>query len=466
MLGVRAFGTQLLCEQVVGRALRRQSYEPDGDGRFPVEYADVLGIPFDFTATPVATPPRPPRETVHVKAVRPERDPLEIRFPRVAGYGVELPADRLSAEFNEDSMLELTPELVGATETRNSGIIGESVDLDLAHAGGVRTSQVVYELTAYLLSAKFRDANGEPRLYLFGQLKRIVRRWLDACLVCKGGTRVSQVTYKTIADLACRRLADSITRSRLRGGNPVKVVLDPYNPGGSTARVNFHTSKTSRYETDAGRCHVNWAILDSDWEAELCRVVERHPQVVAWVKNHNLGFEVPYPHRRAAPNLPPRLHRAARRRTRGRRPPAPGHRGQGLPGGGRQGQEGGDGDLLGAGGEPPRRLRPLGLRRAPGRVHDAGRPRSGERHPGRVRRRGRAVPAGGAGGGGPEAPGRRYAERPSARIPEGCAVPVIHVADRCSGTIDRIPPSDCTLVMPRSGQSRELQGRKQPKMTA
>ena len=294
VLGVRAFGTQLLCEQVVGRALRRQSYEPDGDGRFPVEYADVLGIPFDFTATPVATPPRPPRETVHVKAVRPERDLLEIRFPRVAGYGVELPADRLSAEFNEDSVLELTPELVGATETRNSGIIGESVDLDLAHAGGVRTAQVVYELTAYLLSAKFRDANGEPRLYLFGQLKRIVRRWLDACLVCKGGTRVSQITYKTIADLACRRLADGITRSRLRGGNPVKVVLDPYNPSGSTARVNFHTAKTSRYETDAGRCHVNWAILDSDWEAELCRVVERHPQVVAWVKNHNLGFEVPY----------------------------------------------------------------------------------------------------------------------------------------------------------------------------
>ena len=294
VLGVRAFGTQLLCEQVVGRALRRQSYEPDGDGRFPVEYADVLGIPFDFTATPVATPPRPPRETVHVKAVRPDRDPLEIRFPRVAGYGVELPADRLSAEFNEDSVLELTPELVGATETRNSGIIGESVDLDLAHAGGVRTAQVVYELTAYLLSAKFRDANGEPRLYLFGQLKCIVRRWLDACLVCKGGTRVSQVTYKTIADLACRRLADGITRSRLRGGNPVKVVLDPYNPGGSTARVNFHTSKTSRYETDAGRCHVNWAILDSDWEAELCRVVEQHPQVAAWVKNHNLGFEVPY----------------------------------------------------------------------------------------------------------------------------------------------------------------------------
>ena len=194
-------------------------------------------------------------------------------------------------------MLELTPELVGATETRNSGIIGETVDLDLAHTGGVRTSQVVYELTSYLLLDKFRDANGEPRLYLFGQLKRIVRRWLDNHLVCKGGTYVSQLAYKTIADRACQRIAAGITRSQLgreHPENPMKVVLDPYNPGGSTARVNFRTSRTSRYETDARRCHVNWAILDSGWEAELCRVVEGHPQVVAWVKNHNLGFEVPY----------------------------------------------------------------------------------------------------------------------------------------------------------------------------
>ena len=297
VLGVRAFGTQLLCEQVVGRALRRQSYEPDGEELFAVEYADVLGIPFDFTATPVATPPRPPLETVHVKAVRPERDHLEIRFPRVAGYGVELPADRLTADFNEDSVLELTPELVGATETRNSGIIGETVDLDLAHTDGVRTSQVVYELTSYLLLDKFRDANGEPRLHLFGQLKRIVRRWLDNHLVCKGGTCVSQLAYKTIADRACQRITAGITRSQLGREhleNPMKVVLDPYNPRGSTARVNFRTSRTSRYETDPRRCHVNWAILDSGWEAELCRVVEGHPQVVAWVKNHNLGFEVPY----------------------------------------------------------------------------------------------------------------------------------------------------------------------------
>src|SRR3989441_12328335 len=72
VLGVRAFGTQLLCEQVIGRALRRQSYDLNEESLFNVEYADVLGIPFDFTAKPVVAPPQRPRETVQVKAVRPE----------------------------------------------------------------------------------------------------------------------------------------------------------------------------------------------------------------------------------------------------------------------------------------------------------------------------------------------------------------------------------------------------------
>ena len=82
VLGVRAFGTQLLCEQVIGRALRRQSYDLNEEDLFDVEYADVLGIPFDFTARPVVAPPQPPRETVQVRAVSPDRDACEIRFGR------------------------------------------------------------------------------------------------------------------------------------------------------------------------------------------------------------------------------------------------------------------------------------------------------------------------------------------------------------------------------------------------
>src|SRR5439155_26352133 len=73
-----------------------------------------------------------------------------------------------------------------------------------------------------------------------------------------------------------------------------QATLDPYNPAGSTPHVSFNTSKTDRLETKRDRCHINWVILDSDWEAEFCRVAEAHPRVMSYVKNHSLGFEVPY----------------------------------------------------------------------------------------------------------------------------------------------------------------------------
>jgi type III restriction enzyme len=293
VLGVRAFGTQLLCEQVVGRALRRQSYNLNDEGLFNVEYADVLGVPFDFTAKPVVSPPQAPRETVHVMAVRPDRDHLEIRFPRVKGYRVELPNERLDAEFNEDSVFELTPELVGASETQNAGIIGESVDLNLVHTKDLRPSTLLFHLTRRLLYTKWRDPGQEPQLYLFGQLKQITKKWLDTCLLCKGGTYPAQLMYQTLADMACERITHGITR-KLIGERPVKAILDPYNPTGSSRYVNFYTSRKERWETDARHSHVNWVVLDSDWEAEFCRVAEGHSHVKAYVKNRGLGFEVPY----------------------------------------------------------------------------------------------------------------------------------------------------------------------------
>ena len=140
---------------------------------------------------------------------------------------------------------------------------------------------------------KFRDANGEPMLHLFGQLKRIVREWLDSYLVCKGGTYPAQLKYKMLADHAAERIMAAITRESI-GKRPIKAVLDSYNPIGSTAHVRFNTSRESRWQTDSRRCHINWVILDSDWEGEFCRVVESHPRVRAYVKNHNLGLEVPY----------------------------------------------------------------------------------------------------------------------------------------------------------------------------
>ena len=147
ILGIRAFGTQLLCEQVVGRALRRESYELNEDGRCDVRYADIFGVPFDFTARPVVAPPQQPRDAIQVKAVRPDRDHLEIRFPRVEGYRVELPEERLTATFNDDSVLVLTPDMTGPSITRNAGIIGAAVDMNLKHLDDVRPSTLVFHLT-------------------------------------------------------------------------------------------------------------------------------------------------------------------------------------------------------------------------------------------------------------------------------------------------------------------------------
>ena len=133
--------------------------------------------------------------------MRPERDALEIRFPRVAGYRVELPEERLEADFNDDSALNLTPDLVGPSITRNQGIIGEGVDLNLVHTDGLRTSTLLFHLTQRLLYTKYRDPGEEPKLHLFGQLKRITRQWLDGYLVCKGGTYPAQLMYQELADI-------------------------------------------------------------------------------------------------------------------------------------------------------------------------------------------------------------------------------------------------------------------------
>ena len=297
ILGVRAFGTALLCEQVVGRALRRQSYDLNEDGLFNPEYADILGIPFDFAAKPVVAPPAKPRETVRVQAI-PERvstnPALEIRFPRIEGYRIELPNERLRARFGQNSILELTPESVGPCEVLLEGVVGEGNTLTVAHLESIRYSEIVYKLTHHCLMTWFRDPGGEPKNHLFGQLKRIVRRWLDeGYLVCKGGTNRGQLLYRAIADQAAERIRMACEAEHV-GERPVLAIPAAFNPVGSTNHVAFTTSKETRYATDPAKSHVNYVVCDGDWEAEFARVAEAHPRVLAYVKNQALGFEVPY----------------------------------------------------------------------------------------------------------------------------------------------------------------------------
>lgn len=293
VLGVRAFGTQLLCEQVVGRALRRMRYDLNDEGLFEVEYSDVLGIPFDFTSQSVPVRPKKRKPLTHVFAVSPDRDVSEIVFPHVVGYRAELPKERLQATFSPDSILELTPEITGPTRTQNAGIIGREQRLDVEHLKDVRDNTILMHLTRYLLEKFFRDADGQPKLYLFGQLKKIVSDWFHSYFRAVGGTYPAQLMYQVLADLACERIHFAITQTYV-GEEAIQAILDPYTPQGSSRNVSFMTSKPNKWQTRPDLCHVNWVIADSSWEAIFCEVIESHPKTLAYVKNEGLGFEVPY----------------------------------------------------------------------------------------------------------------------------------------------------------------------------
>jgi type III restriction enzyme len=292
ILGVRAFRTQLLCEQVVGRGLRRYSYDLNDQGLFNVEYADIMGIPFDFTAKPQVAPVKPPKKMTRVAAVR-ERAALEIIFPRVIGYRIDLPEERLQAKFNENSKLVLTPDMVGPGQTLLEGIVGEGVTLTVAEMKDKRPSTISYELAKHLLYSYFRDADAEPKLHLFYQIQRIVRRWIDeGYLECKGGTGPWMLQIREIENQASERIYNAIA-SAIGDEERIRAVLDPYNPKGSTRHIGFMTSK-DLYATSPAKSHINYVVCDSDWEAEFARAAEAHKRVLSYVKNQGLGLEVPY----------------------------------------------------------------------------------------------------------------------------------------------------------------------------
>lgn len=300
ILGVRAFGTQLLCEQVIGRGLRRQSYsfgeeeDEQGNPLFGVEYADILGIPFDFATEPVDVPKNPPKPVTRVFAVK-DRAGHSIRFPRVQGYRTELPAERLKATFSDDSTYGLTPEEVGPCVVRLEGVAGEGHDITPENLDDMRPATVAAHLSKRLVQLYFRDGEEEPPYHLYSQVQSISRRWVTDCLVLKGRTKAGMLTYAEIADKACALIYAAISRAMADDGRAiVKAMLDPYNPAGSTDFISFITSKQDLWETAPDKSHINYVVCDSDWEGEFARVVEGHAATLSYVKNQALGFEVPY----------------------------------------------------------------------------------------------------------------------------------------------------------------------------
>ena len=291
ILGVRAFSTQLLCEQVVGRGLRRMNYVPNIDGMFEPEYAEVYGVPFSFIPTAGGPPdPRPPPVPTRVRALE-ERIHCEITFPRLMGYRYEVPGERLEAHFDADSNLALSTQDV-PTKTELKPIFGELSVHDLDDLKKHRPQQVSFFLAKLALEKYFTDGEGVPKPWLFPQLLKIARQWIEQCLTLKDNTFVQLLLLHEHAHDAVDRIYKAVVAHSAEG-SMLRPILRPYDPLGSTRWVDLDTTRET-YLTRVDRCHVSHVVADSGWEAKMAQVLEDMDEVVAYVKNQGLNFTIPY----------------------------------------------------------------------------------------------------------------------------------------------------------------------------
>jgi len=293
ILGLRAFTSQLLCEQVVGRGLRRSSY----DDLSQPEFVDVYGIPFQ--AIPVqevkATTAKPPPDIRTVRAMA-EREPMTIIFPRVTGYLSDI-REYVTADIAGLPMLKVTPT-AEPTQVTASAPVGQMVGIMAVSPSVMHERSLFYQVhrlqsTAFRIAAQIvkdfhQDAN---RQQLFPQVLRLVNAYITDRIELSDEAKIQDVALAKYQTEIAERIRTALRSVTPEGTPPILPVLDSYRPIGSTADVVFTTTRKVWPTT---KSHVSHVVVESSWEKRAAQVVESHPNVRFYVRNYKLDFTIPY----------------------------------------------------------------------------------------------------------------------------------------------------------------------------
>ncbi len=296
ILGIRAFGSQLLCEQVVGRGLRRRSYAPNEAGRFEPEYAEVYGVPFAFIPTDRAVPvPRLQRPAVEVFAVA-DRHNLRIEFPKLDGYRIELPEAPVTFDHENTTAITVDESLV-ATWTEAQGIVGEADEAELEIVKAARRQQIVFNVAAEVLRRHLPGHDGALKPWLFPELLRITKQWYDNKLAFAQGTQPGMLLLAEPKAWAAEAVYNAIVQYPDIRSDVLLPLYRRFDREGSTDDVDFVTRKAV---VETRKSPVNLVVLDgvrgNTWEETVAALLEANDDVHSYVKNDHVGFEIPYVH--------------------------------------------------------------------------------------------------------------------------------------------------------------------------
>ncbi|MBM4118409.1 type III restriction endonuclease subunit R [bacterium] len=307
IVGLRPFMSQLLCEQVVGRGLRRASYEISEDGKLTEEVAKVFGVPFQivpFKANPTGPTP-PPVKRHHVHAL-PERSALQIRFPRVEGY-TQVIRNRVTMDWERAPAIVLEPGVIPtivemkALHPTNTGRLSLSGPgrLDQVGLEAFRRDRRIQELIFGLaadLTRSFREQRGceIPVHSLFPQLAAIVRRYVaEKVRIIRPADR-KDLFLSPYYGWLVEALQENLKGDVDEGEAPELPIIESSRGAGSTADVDFWTSKDVR---EVRRSHINFIVADTKrWEQTAAYFIDTHDAVEAFAKNAGLGLGIPYLH--------------------------------------------------------------------------------------------------------------------------------------------------------------------------